>query len=68
LAAIRAGVAPGLIQVNLAKRDPDLVHLSPDSFELGFDVWLVTHEDLQHVQRVRLVFDALADGLTDYLA
>lgn len=39
----------------------------PGAFDLGFDIWVVTHEDLQEVQRVRIAFDALVEGLIDYL-
>lgn len=67
LAAIRAGMGLGLCQVNLARRDPDLVQVVPGTFNLGFEIWVVTHADLQQMQRVRIAFDALVDGLTDYL-
>jgi hypothetical protein len=32
------------------------------------EAWVVTHEDLRAVRRVREVFDALVDGLSDYVA
>jgi hypothetical protein len=32
-------------------------------FSLDLDVWVVMHEDLRPVRRMRLMFDALADGL-----
>jgi hypothetical protein len=31
-------------------------------------VWLVMHEDLKATARIRLLFDALAVGLADYLS
>jgi DNA-binding transcriptional LysR family regulator len=66
LAAIRAGIGIGICQVGIARRDPDLVHLLPDAFAFPLDTWVVTHEDLRHVQRVRLVYDALVEGLIAY--
>jgi DNA-binding transcriptional LysR family regulator len=68
LAAIRAGIGIGLCQVGIARRDPNLVHLLADEFAFPMDTWVVTHEDLRHVQRVRLVYDALVEGLTAYAA
>jgi len=66
LAAIRAGIGIGVCHVGLAARDPALVHLLPDVFKMSFETWVVAHEDLQHVQRVRLTMDALIKGLTTY--
>lgn len=68
LAAIRAGLGIGICQVALAAREPDIVRLFPDSFALGLDSWVVMHEDLRGVARMRLVFDALAVGLIAYVA
>ena len=68
LAAIRAGVGVGFIQHTIARRDPGLVELLPGQlgFELG--VWVAMHEDLRASRRMRLTFDALAEGLSGYLA
>ena len=66
LAAIRAGIGIGVCHVALGKRDPELVHLLSQAFAMQFETWVVVHEDLQHVRRVRLVYDALIEGLTDY--
>lgn len=66
LAAIRAGIGIGVCHVGLAARDPNLVHVLPDAFSMAFETWVVAHEDLQHVRRVRLVMDGLIEGLTRY--
>jgi DNA-binding transcriptional LysR family regulator len=65
LAAVRAGFGIGVCQVPIARRD-GLVRVLP---ELAFplEVWVVTHEDLREVRRVRLLFDALVAGLSDHL-
>lgn len=66
LAAIRAGLGLGICQVGLAARDPMLERVMADTFIIDLETFVVTHEDLKDVRRVRLVFDALVEGLTRY--
>jgi DNA-binding transcriptional LysR family regulator len=67
LAMIQAGAGIGACQLALAKR-LDLVAVLPGMFGFPMETWIVTHEDLKAVRRVRIVFDALVEGLTIYLA
>jgi DNA-binding transcriptional LysR family regulator len=67
LAAIRAGFGVGVCEVGLAKRDPSLVRLLADQFEIKLDTWIAMHEDLKETRRCRVVFDALAEGLSRYV-
>lgn len=67
LAAIRAGVGIGVCQSRLAARDPDLIAVLPEAFGFDLETWIVMHEDLRKVRRVRLVYEALAAGLTAYI-
>jgi DNA-binding transcriptional LysR family regulator len=67
LNAIRAGFGIGVCQVPLAARDATLVRVLPDAFALTLDTWLAMHEDLRTSRRCRVVFDALAAGLGDYI-
>ena len=67
LAALRAGVGVGGCQERIAQRTPELVAVLPGALRYGLDVWLVMHEDLKATRRVRLLYDWLAAGLTDYL-
>ncbi|MGE0792513.1 MAG: LysR family transcriptional regulator [Sandaracinaceae bacterium] len=63
LAALRAGVGIGPCQIPLAG---DLVRVLGDvAFPL--EVWVVTHEDLRAVRRVRAVFDELVRALGVYV-
>jgi DNA-binding transcriptional LysR family regulator len=65
LAAIRAGFGVGGCQTPLARRSPDLERVAPQlAFHL--DLWLVMHEDLKGVRRMRLLFDHLAEALAAY--
>lgn len=66
LAAIRAGLGLGICQVGLAARDPMLERVMADLLSIDLETFVVTHEDLKDVRRVRLVFDALVEGLTRY--
>jgi DNA-binding transcriptional LysR family regulator len=63
LAAIRAGFGIGLCQIATARRDPTLVRVVPE-LTLPLPLWIVMHEDLKTNKRYRVVFDALAEGLT----
>jgi DNA-binding transcriptional LysR family regulator len=68
LAALRAGYGIGGCQVGIARRDPALVRLLPETFAVPLETWLVMHGDLRANQRVRLVFDHLAVGFAAYLS
>ncbi len=65
LAAIRAGAGIGICQVPLGHRY-GFTRLV-ESFAFDLETWVVCHEDLRAVPRVRVVFDALVAGLRDYL-
>lgn len=65
LAAIRAGLGIGICQVPIGTRD-GLVRLLPD-FQFDLETWVVCHEDLRDLARIRTVFDALVTGLQAYL-
>ena len=66
-AALKAGFGLGVCQHALARRYPDLIPVPVDvlNFELG--IWVVMHEDLKGVRRMRLMFDALVEGLARYV-
>lgn len=66
LAAIRAGLGIGICQTALARREPVLTPILPDAFGVGLETWLVMHQDLRRIRRVRLVFDHLAEAIAAY--
>jgi DNA-binding transcriptional LysR family regulator len=68
LAALRAGFGIGVCQELLAARDPDLLPFGHDVLDINLPIWLVMHEDLKGVRRMRLMFDHLVQGLRAYLA
>jgi DNA-binding transcriptional LysR family regulator len=61
-AAVRAGFGIGICQLPLAA---DLVRVLP-KIRFALDAWVVTHEDLKDVRRVRLVVDRLTAELARY--
>ena len=67
LAAIRAGFGIGVCQVQLAKRDPDIVRLFEQELELPLETFVVMHENLKTTPRCRTTFDALVAGLLAYI-
>lgn len=67
LAAIRAGFGIGICQIPLAERDASLVRLMPDALDLKLETWIAMHEDLRDSPRCRATFDALAEGLQEYI-
>lgn len=67
LAATRAGLGIGLCQVPLAHRSPDLIRVLADQVSYPLDTWVVMHEDLRRVQRVRHVFRHISAHLSTYI-
>jgi DNA-binding transcriptional LysR family regulator len=61
LAAIKNGIGIGPVQVTLAEA-AGLVRIQPQ-MSLTLDCWIVMHEDLKPMRRVKLVFDFLAKAL-----
>jgi DNA-binding transcriptional LysR family regulator len=68
IAALRAGFGLGVCQAPIAARDPDLIPVDPSLLRFELGIWLVMHEDLKGVRRMRLMFDHLVEGLKAYLA
>ncbi|PTQ13257.1 LysR family transcriptional regulator [Sphingomonas oleivorans] len=66
LAAIRAGFGIGITHIALGRNDPDLVAILPDFVVHGIESWVVMHEDLRRLARVRAAFDHLVEQLSRY--
>jgi DNA-binding transcriptional LysR family regulator len=67
LAAVRAGFGIGGVQHGIARRDPNLVQVLAEVFTFELEAWVAMHEDLKASRRMRLMFDHLVAGLTDYV-
>ncbi len=64
LAGVRSGMGLTILPAFIADHEPDLIRCIPPKNEDTTGLWLLTHERLRHVPRVRLVLDFLAAELT----
>lgn len=67
LAALRDGFGLGICQIPLAKALPDLVHILPGQIAFELEIWIVMHEDLKRVRRMRTTFDHLTERMRAYV-
>lgn len=56
------GIAP--MSDEVAAHDPSLQHILPDLAPINFPIWLTTHRELHTSRRIRLVYDTLAEHLS----
>lgn len=66
-AALRAGFGVGACQAPLGKRY-GLTRVMPNVTVWRMTTWVVMHENLKSSRRMRLMFDHLVAGLSDYIA
>jgi DNA-binding transcriptional LysR family regulator len=67
IAMVRAGFGIGVVQQPIAARDPALAPILLEAFSAHLPVWIAMHEDLRSTRRMRVVFDALVQGLVRYI-
>lgn len=67
IAAVRAGMGIGAIQHQIARRY-GLVPIQSNAFNFELEVWIAMHENVRQQRRMRLMFDWLVSGLSDFLA
>lgn len=68
VAAARAGLGIAVVQRPIGLSDPRLQPVLPDLAIPGIDTWIVMHQDLRALPRVRAVFDHLAEAFRAYQA
>ena len=64
---LRCGLGIGFAQKSLIDRTPGMVALPLGLAIPPLQVWLTTHKELFTSHRIRAIYDALADGLVDYI-
>ena len=67
IAAMRKGVGITACHKNIARLEPDLIPILADSVQIEREMWIVMHENARKTHRIRLMFDCLAEGLTNYV-
>lgn len=60
-AAVAAGIGCGVVPSFVGERNPDLLRLSEPFDSAPDGLWLVIHEDLRRVPRVRMIVDRLVE-------
>lgn len=68
MAALRAGFGIGICQTGIARRDPNLLPLLGKQFKVDMEIWIVMHNDLKRISRMRLMFDHLALKFAQFAA
>ena len=62
-ALVRQGMGIGAMMDEIARETPDMVRVLDDVTPVRFPIWLVSHRELRTSRRIRVVFEALAEGL-----
>jgi len=62
-ALVRQGMGIGAMMDEIAHATPGIVRVLDDVPPVIFPIWLVTHRELRTARRIRVVFEALAQGL-----
>ena len=60
---VQQGLGIGAMMEEIALATPGMVRVLDDVPPVRFPVWLVTHRELRTSRRIRVVFEALAQGL-----
>lgn len=64
---LRKGLGIGAMQIQLAKKERNLIHLFENEVHVPMPIWVVMHEDLRASKRVRALYNFLADELATFL-
>jgi len=62
---VKQGLGIGINTRELAETTPDVEQVLPDLEPFPVPIWLTTHRELHTSRRIRLVFDFLAEELSD---
>lgn len=62
-ALVRQGMGIGAMMDEIARDTPGMVRVLEDLPPVRFPIWLVSHRELRTSRRIRVVFEALAQGL-----
>lgn len=68
LALLKAGAGIGGTQISIAQKDKNLLQILKDEFCIPMEIWLVMHEDLKSIKRIRVLFDFLVRELKEWVS
>lgn len=63
LAMVRAGLGIALLPSFLEHQNPELQALSPKIAELRTPLWLITHKELRHIMRIKVLMQSLGPAM-----
>ena len=63
-ALVRQGMGIGTMMEEIARATPGIVRVLDNVPPVYFPIWLVSHRELRTSRRIRVVFEALAQGLS----
>ncbi|GAD56988.1 transcriptional regulator, LysR family [Limimaricola cinnabarinus LL-001] len=61
---VRKGMGVGILDDRIGDADETVERAVPGFEPIAFPIWLVAHRDIARSRRLRVVFDALADGFS----
>ena len=62
---VRQGLGIGAMMDDVARVTPGVVRVLDEVAPIRFPIWLVTHRELRTARRIRMVFDLLAEQLSE---
>jgi DNA-binding transcriptional LysR family regulator len=62
---LRQGLGIGVMMDEVARVTPGVVRVLEELAPIRFPIWLVTHRELRTARRIRVVFDLLAEHLSE---
>lgn len=67
LSGVRSGFGIGVLPCIVADAEPDLIRCFPPRADHGRSLWLLTHERVRRMPRVRVVIDLLYDRFSEHI-
>ena len=67
IALIRRGLGIGIVPRYASRAFPDIIPILEEDFQVEIPMWIVAHRELHSSRRIRLVFDALVEGIGRHL-
>lgn len=64
-AFVTQGLGIGVLDGEIGDLQPEVKRVLPDLEPMAFPMWLVAHRDLNNSRRIRIVFDLLAEELSN---